>query len=158
MCTTISTDISVCLCILLKAPKLLAIFSLVLYCFDSTSDIIVGVDLILRCHERYGYSVISLVLLPGLVFGLWTFGQAYSPGFPVVEHCLRALISPVWFIPYSLKQLFFAILGEKGDITNAQLWVISSFLILFNAHYIIHTSIFEPNWIKYIFGPTFELF
>ena len=142
MCTTISTDISVCLCILLKAPKLLAIFSLVLYCFDSTSDIIVGVDLILRCHERYGYSVISLVLLPGLVFGLWKFPKNYNyySGFPVqnCKHCLRALILPLWFIPYSLKQLFFAILGEKGDITNAQLWVISSFLILFNANYIIH--------------------
>jgi hypothetical protein len=110
---------------LLKAPKLLAIFALVLFCFDSTSDIIVGVDLILRCHERYGYSVISLVLLPGFVFGWWRFAQNlnYFSGFSVgkCKHCLRALILPVWFIPYSLKQLFFAILGEKEDITKAQL-------------------------------------
>ena len=125
MCTNITTDISACLCILLKAPKLLAIFSLVLYCFDSTSDIYVGVDLILRCHERYGYSVISLVLLPGLVFGWWRFAQnlTYVSGFPVenCKHFLRALILPLWFIPYSLKQLFFAILGEKEDMTKAQL-------------------------------------
>ena len=125
MCTTISADISVCLCILLKAPKLLAIFSLVLYCFDSTSDIIVGVNLILNCHERYGYSVISLVLLPGLVFGWWKFAQnlEYYSGFPLenCKHCLRALILPLWFIPYSLKQLFFAILGEEEDMTKAQL-------------------------------------
>ena len=89
--------------------KLLAIFSLVLYCFDSGSDIVVGVNLILSCHEKYGYSVLSLVFLPGLAFGFWRFSMD-----PDCYHFLRALIFPIWMLPYTLKRLIRAIM-EKDD-------------------------------------------
>ena len=98
--------------------KLLAIFSLVLYCFDSGSDIVVGVNLILSCHERYGYSVLSLVLLPGLAFGWWRFSNE-----PSCKHFLRALVFPIWMIPYTLKRLTCAILAkddEDEDMTKAK--------------------------------------
>ena len=49
--------------------RLLCLFSLVLYCFDSGSDTFVSVSLFLRCHYYYGATVISLVFLPGVVYG-----------------------------------------------------------------------------------------
>ena len=53
--------------------KALAVFALVLYCFDNGSDFYVGIDLIIKCHVRYGCSVLGLVLLPGFIYGWFLY-------------------------------------------------------------------------------------
>ena len=49
--------------------RLVAIWTFILLLFDTGSDIYVAVDLFLRCHFRYGASVVTATLLPGFVFG-----------------------------------------------------------------------------------------
>ena len=85
----------------------LAILSLVLYCFDQGSDVFVGIDLIIKCHIRYGISVFCFVLLPGLAYG----GFEYSSGMIGFR---ELLIFPVYFIPYSVKKLFDAIVHSTS--------------------------------------------
>ena len=92
--------------------KALAVFALVLYCFDNGSDVYVGIDLIIKCHVRYGCSVLGLVLLPGFIYGWFKYF--------VGEHLgeisfLKALVYPIMFIPYSIKTLYAAISGEKEE-------------------------------------------
>ena len=45
----------------------LAILGICLYSADVGSDILVGVDLIERCHNRYAASVFSFTIMPGFV-------------------------------------------------------------------------------------------
>ena len=49
--------------------KGLAIFTLVLFTIDTSSDGIVGHDLYTRCHYRYAASVLSFVAVPGFFIG-----------------------------------------------------------------------------------------
>ena len=49
--------------------KGLAIFTLVLFTIDTSSDGIVGHDLYTRCHYRYAASVLSFVAVPGFLIG-----------------------------------------------------------------------------------------
>ena len=54
--------------------KGLAIFTLVLFTVDTTSDGIVGHDLYNRCHYKYAASVLSFVAVPGLLIGAYFTG------------------------------------------------------------------------------------
>ena len=83
----------------------LAILSLVLYCFDQGSDVFVGIDLTIKCHIRYGISVFCFILLPGLAYGGFEYSNG-SIGFR------KLLIFPVFFIPYSVKKLYDAIVNS----------------------------------------------
>ena len=49
--------------------KGLAIFTLVLFTVDTTSDGVVGHDLYTRCHYKYAASVLSFVAVPGFLIG-----------------------------------------------------------------------------------------
>ena len=81
----------------------LAIFALILYCFDSGSDVFVSVDLIfLKCHVRYGLTVFAFILLPGFMYGWWKYRRSEFNFF-------QALTCPLWYCPYSVKKLFDAI-------------------------------------------------
>ena len=94
--------------------KALAVFALVLYCFDNGSDVYVGIDLIIKCHVRYGCSVLGLVLLPGFIYG-WFRYFAGEAGFAGEISFQKALFYPIMFIPYSIKTLYGAISGEKEE-------------------------------------------
>ena len=50
--------------------KSLAIFALVLFTVDTSSDGYVGYDLYNRCHYRYAASVLSFVAVPGFFMGV----------------------------------------------------------------------------------------
>ena len=94
--------------------KALAVFALVLYCFDNGSDVYVGIDLIIKCHVRYGCSVLGLVLLPGFIYGWFRYfagdnSQVHEISFQ------KALVYPIMFIPYSIKTLYGAISGKKEE-------------------------------------------
>ena len=96
----------------------LAIFTLVLYCFDTGSDTFVGVDLIFfKCHVRYGLTVLALVLLPGFLYGWMKFSRERS-----TKQFLRALLFPLWYHPYSIKKLVLAIKNSTklGDESSKQ--------------------------------------
>ena len=97
--------------------KSLAVFALVLYCFDNGSDVYVGIDLIIKCHVRYGCSVLGLVLLPGFIYGWYRYFVAEWN--PETERekisFLKALFMPILFIPFSIKTLYGAISGEKEE-------------------------------------------
>jgi len=97
----------------------LAIFSLILYCFDQGSDFFVGSDLISKCHTRYGSSVICLVLLPGLVFGWMTY--LYTPAEERTKmDLLRALFFPILFLPFSFFKLCKAVIhSTKSGETSS---------------------------------------
>ena len=101
-------------------PRLICIFSLCLYCFDTGSDYFVGIDLFIRCHWRYGTSVLLSTLLPGLCNGMY---KHFKYGGSVCEKdFLRYLfIYPLQFIPMTLWKLFQAAIksqdGFDGDKT-----------------------------------------
>lgn len=90
--------------------KALAVFALVLYCFDNGSDVYVGIDLIIKCHVRYGCSVLGLVLLPGFIYGWYRY---FNGGRDHKIYFLEALVMPIWFIPLSIKTLYGAISGKE---------------------------------------------
>ena len=94
--------------------KALAVFALVLYCFDNGSDVYVGIDLIIKCHIRYGCSVLGLVLLPGFIYGWYRYfaGNVIDAG---VISFQKALVYPILFIPYSIKTLYGAISEKKEE-------------------------------------------
>ena len=86
----------------------LAIYSLLMYCVDTGSDIFVSVNLFLSCHYFYGTSVLSIVFLPGLVYGWYQYSQG-DISFK------KALIFPIWFMPYSLRKLWKGIFDHSFD-------------------------------------------
>ena len=93
--------------------KALAVFALVLYCFDIGSDVYVGIDLIIKCHVFYGCSVLGLVLLPGFIYGWYRYFTNWHQVDKISFQ--KALVYPIMFIPYSIKTLYSAISGEKED-------------------------------------------
>ena len=92
--------------------RLLALFSVVLYTFDTTSDSVVGVDLIRKCHLRYGISVFLFVLLPGFIYG-WT--DYFNKGETGKKYKLIAITAPLWFIPVAFWKLCRAVIDEEGE-------------------------------------------
>ena len=94
--------------------KALAVFALVLYCFDNGSDVYVGIDLIIKCHVRYGCSVLGLVLLPGFIYGWFRY---FAGNYSMVDKISfqKALVYPIMFIPYSIKTLYSAISEKKEE-------------------------------------------
>ena len=99
--------------------RLLALFSVVLYTFDTTSDSVVGVDLIKKCHWRYGISVFLFVLLPGFIWGWYDYFQKGDAG---MKYKLKALTAPFWFIPFGFWRLCGAVISEdENDLGEAKL-------------------------------------
>ena len=94
--------------------RLLALFSVVLYTFDTTSDSVVGVDLIRKCHLRYGISVFLFVLLPGFIYGVHDYFFEKENG-----SVLKALTGPLWFLPYAFWKLCKAVISDDEDDIEA---------------------------------------
>ena len=83
----------------------LAIFSFILFCFDTLSDGFVGVDLIFfKCHRNYAISVFVFFLLPSFVYGWWRYSNNRSR-----TNLLIAPVSSVWYYPYAVRKLILAI-------------------------------------------------
>jgi len=59
-----------------QAKRGVALFCLCMYCFDVGSDLSVGFDLLNRCHEITGYTVLAFVWIPGVFYSLMTFLEA----------------------------------------------------------------------------------
>ena len=81
---------------------------------DTGSDIFVSYSLFLSCHYFYGTSVLSIVFLPGLVYGWYGYSQM---GFSFK----KALIFPIWFMPYSLWKLVKAIFKHTDTFNGHEL-------------------------------------
>ena len=88
--------------------RVVAIFGIFLFLFDTGSDTYVGIDLFGRCHDGYGSSVISFFCLPGVLIGFLgvlvildtrEFNLAGSVCCAVL---LGTLLGPILFIPASL--------------------------------------------------------
>ena len=113
--------------------KGLAIFTLVLFSVDTTSDGVVGHDLYTRCHYKYAASVLSFVAVPGFLMGgiiaaakLVDFiseesGFCFACGLlgfiPLV--LLGAIIGAFLFIPATFIYLVYAAFKTSDD-TQAQ--------------------------------------
>ena len=68
--------------------KSLAIFTLVLFTLDTSSDGYVGYDLYNRCHYKYAASVLSFVAVPGFFFGaVSTLGIVEDEQESFIEKC-----------------------------------------------------------------------
>ena len=74
------------------------------------SDIYVSIDLYIRCHYFYALCVLAFVLLPGFIFGWYHWTKK--------GNFLKALVSTIWFIPYSFWKYWMAIKVETGEITE----------------------------------------
>ena len=85
-----------------------AIYSLIIYCVDTGSDVSVGLDLVWRCHILYASSVFAFVLMPSFVYGGYVafLERRNKEKIPI----LKAFLAPLWYIPYSLYKLYLAIL------------------------------------------------
>ena len=109
---------------LFSKKKLLDIYSFVMYLFDTGSDVLVSIGLINSCHFFFGASTLCLVFLPGFVYGWYhKFVRASDSNPRIVngsDSTLRAIFAPLWFVPYTIRKLFRAILntndeGESSD-------------------------------------------
>lgn len=81
----------------------LAWISIILYILDISSDIYVGVDLIYHCHYYYGAIILSVILIPGFIFGFYLWFRAVKKGwsFKVL------LFTP--FFPYIWNSAYYSI-------------------------------------------------
>ena len=92
----------------------LAIFGICLYSADVGSDILVGVDLIERCHNRYAASVFSFTMMPGFLFGFMLICmEALKDGcswklFLVLLAPLGGALAGILFIPFGLVVLIWS--------------------------------------------------
>ena len=93
--------------------RLLCIFSLVLYCFDSGSDTFVSVRLFLRCHFYYGACVISLVFLPGVVYGGFEYFKLSERNWRDVFRFF--VLYPICFQPLCLWKLYKAVVESENE-------------------------------------------
>ena len=89
----------------------LAIFAILLFTADTTSDTYVGIDLYFyRCHYRYAGSVLFFVAVPGFLSGWFMLDfvildRPFSGCKQVGIWLIGTLIGPIIFIPCVLYQL-----------------------------------------------------
>ena len=106
----------------------LAILGICLYSADIVSDILVGADLIERCHNRYAASVFSFTIMPGfVVIFLGICSEAFKDGcswklFLVLLAPLGAALGGILFIPGVLVLLILSAitLDHSGRADNAK--------------------------------------
>ena len=92
--------------------RLLCIFSLMLYCFDTGSDVFVSIDLFIRCHWRYATSVLTTILLPGLCHGL---KKHFKYGGFDCDLLYYLFIYPLKFIPMTFWKLVQAVIKSPEN-------------------------------------------
>ena len=97
--------------------RLLCIFSLVLYCFDSGSDIFVSASLFLSCHTRFGACVISLVFLPGIVYGSFEYFKLSERDWRDVFYFF--VLYPICFQPLCLWKLYKAVVESEDEVDES---------------------------------------
>ena len=104
---------------LFSKKRLLNIYSFVMYLFDTGSDVLVSIGLINSCHYFFGASPLFLVFLPGFVYGWYhkfvRTSESYSTYVKGSDSTLRALLAPLWFVPYTIRKLFRAILNTSNE-------------------------------------------
>ena len=111
--------------------KSLAIFTLVLFTVDTSSDGYVGYDLYNRCHYRYAASVLTFVAIPGVFLGVicakiiidpkddesfiekYGFWRGLLASISIVF--LSAIIGAIIFIPATFIYLFHTIIKTNDD-------------------------------------------
>ena len=93
--------------------RLLCLFSLVLYCFDSGSDISFSTRLFLSCHYYYGATVISLVFLPGVVYGGFEYFRLSERNWRDVFRFF--VLYPICFQPLCLWKLYKAVVESEDE-------------------------------------------
>ena len=110
---------------LFSKKRLLNIYSFVMYLFDTGSDVLVSIGLINSCHYFFGASTLFLVFLPGFVYGWYHKFVRTSDSHPGPrpfgsDSTLRAILAPLWFIPYTIRKLFRAILktSDEGAVSD----------------------------------------
>ena len=83
-----------------------AILSVILYSTDIGSDVWVGVDLAIRCHVKWAITVFCWLLNSGFIFGWFEFfSAAVHTGNYSLKNFFKALVFPIWMLPYTLIQL-----------------------------------------------------
>ena len=101
-----------------QKARAICIFSLILYCLDNGSDFFVSVDLLLKCHERYGASVLFFIVLPGIIYGCFKYFKKDSD-YRRWKDFFRCFIGyPIGFIPMSLWKLVKAAWGVGWHDTD----------------------------------------
>ena len=91
-----------------------------MYLFDTGSDVLVSISLINSCHYLFGASTLFLVFLPGFVFGWYNkFVRTSVSNIGFMEkgddNTLKAILAPLWFVPYTIRKLFRAILNTSDE-------------------------------------------
>ena len=91
-----------------------------MYLLDTGSDVWVSIGLINSCHYFFGASTLSLVFLPGFVFGWYhkfvRTSESYTGTEPKgSDNTWRAILAPLWFVPYTIRKLFRAILKTTDE-------------------------------------------
>ena len=112
---------------ILTVPRLICIFSLVLFCVDTGSDIFVAADLHEKCHYRYFASVILLVILPGIIYGWFEYFRIDKGNREWKDVLKYLVLCPIFFIPKSFWDLLSAVyyngdteFGHASDPSDAE--------------------------------------
>ena len=104
---------------LFSKKRLLNIYSFVMYLFDTGSDVLVSIGLINSCHYFFGASTLFLVFLPGFVYGWYhkfvRTSESYRTDVKGSDSTWRAILAPLWFVPYTIRKLFRGILKTTDE-------------------------------------------
>ena len=94
--------------------KAVSILSIFLYSGDVGSDFWVAIDLIKRCHYKFGAAALSWLVIPGFIQGWVEFFYDHN-GECSLKNVLKALFYPFFFIPYTLWKLIQAAIAVFKD-------------------------------------------
>ena len=83
-----------------------------LFHFDTGSDGLVVVGLYNKCHTYYAINVLTVIVLPGVIYG-WYIRSTERRNKEKIPTWMVPF-APLWFIPYSIYKLFLAILESSG--------------------------------------------
>ena len=83
-----------------------------LFHFDTGSDGLVVVGLYNKCHTYYAINVLTVIVLPGVIYG-WYIRSTERRNKEKIPTWMVPF-APLWFIPYSMYKLFLAILESSG--------------------------------------------
>ena len=84
-----------------------------MFCFDTGSDSSVVVGLYNKCHTYYATTILlTVALLPSVIYG-WYIRLTARRNKEKISIWIVPF-APLWFIPYSIYKLFFAILESGG--------------------------------------------
>lgn len=124
-----------------RKRKSVAIFVWAMFVLDVGSDVVVGFDLLNRCHTRAGWSILSIIWLPGCMFSLMKMLNLEDvPNMDCLDllrYCITSFLLTFFTLPMTFGYLIADIFYETDDAKEFKF-----FEIFFEAYPQVTISLF----------------